>query len=232
MPGIQTLCSHKVKHNVCALAAPIADNLRMKLIDEIEKYRSAKGLGQDDMVRIFGLPTRQNYDNWVRRKSIPKNYIDKAKQLLGYEEVNTGAEVTVRGWIPLISWVQAGEWSEAIDIYEPGYAEETFPTAVNHSKTTFALRVEGDSMTLPEGVQGRSFPHGMIIYVDPERDSEIGDFVVARLPTTGHATFKKFGREEGRSVLVPQNPDRSQYPVIRDEFELIGRVIDAGWGGL
>lgn len=158
----------------------------------------------------------------------------KEKESLGIVDAvsNIQEEVMIQGWLPLISWVQAGEWSEAIDLYEPGYSERVVPTSIKHSNKSFALRVEGDSMTLPEGIQGRSFPHGMIIYVDPERDCNDGDFVVARLLSTYLATFKRLAREEGRPVLMPQNPDRKQYPIIRDEFELIGRVIDASWGGL
>lgn len=138
----------------------------------------------------------------------------------------------IRGWIPLISWVQAGAWSEAVDLYEPGYAEKVVPTSVRHSEFAFALRVEGDSMTLPEGVHGRSFLHGMVIYVDPRKCANPGDYVVARSLATGRVTFKKLHLDEGRPILVPLNPDRAEYPIIRDEFEIIGRVIDAGWGGL
>lgn len=137
----------------------------------------------------------------------------------------------IRGWVPLISYVQAGQWSEAMDIYEPGYGEKLSPTTVPHSKSTFALRVEGRSMTRPEGAHGPSFPHGMIIYVDPERDCAPGDYVIARF-NDNHATFKQLSLEEGRPVLVPLNPDSKQYPVIRDEFEIIGRVIDGAWGGI
>lgn len=139
--------------------------------------------------------------------------------------------LTIKGWVPLISYVQAGSWSEAIDLYEPGYAERVSPTVIPHSKSTFALRVEGRSMTLPEGVSGLSFPHGMVVYVDPEMPCPDGSYVVARYDGN-KATFKRLIHEEGRPILVPLNPDRSEYPVIRDEFEIIGRVFDASWGGV
>jgi len=146
----------------------------------------------------------------------------------GYENTS---RIGIRGWIPLISYVQAGEWGEAIDIYEPGFSEKVSPTTVPHSNKTFALQVEGDSMTLPSGVQGRSFPPGMIIYIDPERESMPGDYVVAKHNGNSRVTFKRLMIEEGRPILVPLNPDRGTHPVIRDEFEVIGRVIDASWGG-
>lgn len=138
----------------------------------------------------------------------------------------------IKGWIPLISYVQAGQWTEAIDLYAPGYAEHVLPTTAPHSLHTFALQVEGASMTLPAGVEGRSFPHGMIIYVDPEKEALPGDYVVARYNGDDRVTFKRLMTEEGRPILVPLNPDRQNYPIIRDEFEVIGKVIDASWGGL
>lgn len=139
----------------------------------------------------------------------------------------------IKGYIPLISWVQAGAWSEAIDLYEPGYAEETHPTTVPHSLITFALRVEGDSMTVPTGTAGYSFPHNMIIYVDPEQRGGVstGDFVIARLTGENKVTFKKLGSEEGTPILKALNPS-PDYPIIRDQFEILGKVIDASWGGL
>lgn len=143
-------------------------------------------------------------------------------------DANTSPYV-IQGWVPLISYVQAGQWSEAVDLYEPGYAEHVQPTAARHSRHTFALRVDGHSMTLPAGVEGKSFPHGVIIYVDPMRACIPGDYVVARLLATNNVTFKRLGTEEGRPVLIPLNPN---YPIIHDEFEIIGRVIDASWGGL
>lgn len=140
--------------------------------------------------------------------------------------------VEIRGYIPLISWIRAGEWDDTVDPYEIGDCEKVCPTTVPHSMATFALRVDGDSMTAPIGAR-RSFPHGMIIYVDPEKKTpNNGDFVVARKLGTQTATFKQLTTDEGRPVLKPLNPDRSAYPIIRDEFEIIGKVIDASWGGL
>lgn len=145
--------------------------------------------------------------------------------------VSPGPEI--KGWIPLISFTAAGNWEEIIDLYEPGDAESVHPTTVPHSIHTFALRVDGDSMTPPSGTPGYSFPHGMIIYVDPDLRGDVvtGDYVVARHGDDDRATFKQLATEEGRPILKPLNPS-DKYPIIRDEFEIIGKVIDATWGGL
>lgn len=202
----------------------------MNLIQELENYREQKSLKKADMARLFGVP-EQNYNNWVYRNSLPKEQMDKARGILGEETFLNTAPVQIRGWVPLISYVQAGNWSETIDIYEPGYGEKVLPTTVPHSQHTFALRVEGASMTRPAGMAGPSFPDGIIIYVDPDKEARIKDYVVARF-NVNQATFKQLMLEEGRPVLVPLNPDRNAFPIIREEFEIIGKVIDASWGGL
>ena len=47
--------------------------------------------------------------------------------------------------VPLISWVQAGDWSHAADLLQPGEGLEWIDTSVSVQAHTFALRVEGDS---------------------------------------------------------------------------------------
>lgn len=55
--------------------------------------------------------------------------------------------------IPVISWVQAGGWSDVVDQYQPGYAEEWIDTAATNHPNAFALTVRGDSME-PEFTEG------------------------------------------------------------------------------
>lgn len=64
----------------------------MELLDDLENYRKANDISPDQMAELFGLSTRQNYDNWVRRKSIPKSYVEKAKEILGYQDKLTKVE--------------------------------------------------------------------------------------------------------------------------------------------
>lgn len=135
-----------------------------------------------------------------------------------HENVTAGPDV--RGRVPLISWVQAGAWSEAVDIFEPGYAEEWLPVLRNGSPHTYALRVQGDSMCAPHG---RSYAGGCIIIVDPDQRSPAsGQRVIAKLAGTNQVTFKVFVEEDGRRWLKPLNP---MHPPIYDEFQVIGTVI-------
>lgn len=119
--------------------------------------------------------------------------------------------------IPLISWVSAGAFAEAIDNFLPGDAEEWLQSPIMMSKNSFALRVVGNSMQ-PE------FPPGRIILVDPELRGGIvpGDFVVARMCDGNDVTFKQYDFDAGRHMLLPLNKD---YSPITDPFDVIGKVV-------
>ena len=128
----------------------------------------------------------------------------------------------IQGHIPLISFVKAGSWDGVVDNLAPGEAEDWLPCIRPHSLGTYALRVEGESMTALHGNM-RSYPHGCIIFVDPEkRNPTSGDRVVARLGESDKVTFKIYKNEDGHQWLQPINP---MNPPIRDEFTVIGTVI-------
>lgn len=123
--------------------------------------------------------------------------------------------------VPLVSWVAAGMWSEAID----RSFEDHMLCPERIGPRGFALRVEGDSMTSPyPGAE--SYPHGTYIYLDPDRAYKSGDPVVARLPGSDEATFKVFIEDGGRCYLKPLNP---QYPMIPidQETHIIATVVGA-----
>lgn len=225
----------------------------------IEAARKKKGISKAQMARDFGVKP-PSVNGWIESGRIAKDRLEDLfayfQGVVGAEHWGLNSDAAlyqqrerdpaaigaaespnvkyaprIKGFIPLISWVQAGLWSEAIDLYSPGDFESIHPTTVPHGKHTFALRVDGDSMTAPAGAPGHSFPHGMIIYIDPNQEALPGDYVVARHNGHGHVTFKRYTTEEGRPILKPLN-NNGQYPIIRDEFEIIGKVIDASWGGL
>jgi SOS-response transcriptional repressor LexA len=125
--------------------------------------------------------------------------------------------------VPLISWVAAGTWSEAIDLYEVGDAEVWMPCPDPIGPRGFALRVEGDSMTSPyPGAE--SYPHGTFIYVDPDVAHKSGDPVIAKLPSSNSATFKIFFEDAGQQYLKPLNPQHPMIP-ITEETHIVAVLV-------
>ncbi|HBJ0337233.1 TPA: LexA family transcriptional regulator [Escherichia coli] len=110
--------------------------------------------------------------------------------------------------IPILSWVQAGEWTESgAPITEDDISEWIFTTA-SLSDEGFALRVRGDSMTNPNGAP--SIPEGSFVVVDPDYGSpqEVnGKIVVAQIVGSAEATLKKFVIDGPLKYLVPLNPN-------------------------
>ncbi|MGZ5028976.1 MAG: LexA family protein [Methylobacter sp.] len=107
----------------------------------------------------------------------------------------------VRGFVPLISSVPAGDWREAIDNYHPGQGEKMVAVTVPVNRHTFAVRVTGDSME-PEFVEGE------IVIVEPDLQPEHRDYVIAR--NGGDVTLKQLWRESGEWFLKPLN---NRYPI-------------------
>lgn len=128
--------------------------------------------------------------------------------------------------VPVISWVQAGSWSDVQDNFHPGQADEwadAFDSLPGNN--AFALRVVGDSMTNPIP-GGRSFPEGTIIIVDPARGSGPGDYVIAKDVHSQQATFKQLTTDGGRWYLRPLNPAYPTIEIDDPDMRVIGRVIE------
>jgi len=117
--------------------------------------------------------------------------------------------------VPLVGRIAAGA---------PLLAEENVEdrVAVDPSflkgKGEFLLRVQGDSMIEAHIAEGD------LILVRPTSDPREGDIVVALIGD--EATVKRFHREGGRVVLLPEN--RKMKPIEVDpsdgEFRIIGKV--------
>lgn len=124
---------------------------------------------------------------------------------------------------PVISWVQAGEWSEAVDVHEPGYGDGYEAVPSGSGPHVFWLRVIGDSMTAPSGT---SIPEGHLILVDPDVEAMNGSLVVAKLVDSQEVTFKKLVIDAGQKYLKPLNPDYKTIS-INGNCRIVGVVIEA-----
>lgn len=128
-----------------------------------------------------------------------------------------------RGEYPLISWISAGMWCEAIEPYHRNAIDRWYETALDCSEGSFWLEVKGDSMTAPSGL---SIPEGTVILVDPEVEPMNGKLVVAKLENENEATFKKYVVDAGNKYLKPLNPQYNLIP-INGNCRIVGVVIDA-----
>ncbi len=165
------------------------------------------------------LLTGKNHNAVTDVESTPdEDQLRRAGDHKKFANVHLGPEIA--RLVPLISWVVAGKFSEAVDTLPPGEALDWMPLPRRAGPRTYALRVEGDSMSAPFG---RSYPSGCVIFVDPDKRSPAsGQRVIAKLEGGDEVTFKQFVQEAGKMFLRPLNP---QYPPIFEAFKVIGTVI-------
>lgn len=199
----------------------------------LKQKRLNAGLTQEELGKLVGA-TKSAVSQW--EKGIVENI--EGKYLLALSKVFkesveslTNAQYLplkkptfdLQKRVPLISWIKAGEWCEAIDLFETGDAEDWLPCPSSHSPNTYALRVKGDSMTAPYPGM-RSYPEGVIIFVDPDKAITNGCRVIAKLPNSNEATFKEYREDGGKRYLKPLNPQYQIYE-ITGETMLCGVVI-------
>ncbi|ROO03810.1 peptidase S24 [Pseudomonas fluorescens] len=194
-----------------------------KTTQAISKWLNGEAMAEADSMSALcsWLQVRRE---WLEYGVQPKEQTGESnvRQLPTGDGSNIRAISQRFGKIPLISWVQAGAWCEAISNFEAHDADSWLSCPVAISTQGYALRVLGDSMTNPG--PGRSYPTGCIIFVDPEAETKAGDRVIARVPRTNEATFKILVEDAGRQFLRPINP---QYPIIEitEETHICGKVV-------
>jgi SOS-response transcriptional repressor LexA len=142
----------------------------------------------------------------------PPAYGNVARVAMGHRE------------IPVISYVQAGMMTEALDPFSLGEGFKTISVDIECSEHTFALRIKGRSM-LP------TFEENDVVVFDPMQHPIPGSFVVAK-NTDEEATFKKYRalgvNEYGDAIfeLVPLNDDFATLHSERDHLRIIAVAIE------
>lgn len=194
-------------------------------------------VGPTDVSQFLGLANSQTAKNWETRGPSSDGLVAAAERGINMRWMKYGEGTMEDGaprpqtakpagvtLVPLISSVQAGNWSEIVDRFQTGDAERWLPCPVRHGPNTFCLAVEGESMSNP-GVRP-SYEPGDIIFVDPGRAAQPGDRVVVRLDNQQQATFKQYLEEDGRKFLRAINPDwRPKFIEIDGDATICGVVI-------
>ena len=185
--------------------------------------REAIGVNQSELARRVGV-TPQAVQKWESGANGPRGkrlekLASELRSTVGYlvsgegvgtPNVEPGPEQ--KGYVPLISWVQAGSWCEVEDIYAVGDAEDWLPCPTSHGPRTYVLRVRGESMNNPHS--RKTFREGDLIYCDPDRQAENGSMVVVKLDDEQQATFKQLIIEGDQKFLKPLNPNWPE-PIIK-----------------
>lgn len=141
----------------------------------------------------------------------------------GESNVSPAAQPTKSFRYPVVSWVAAGAWAEAVEPYPAGISDTYEFSEYDSKGPAFWLTVKGDSMTAPAG---QSITEGTLILVDTEAEVAPGKLVVAKLPDSNEATFKKLVSDGGRLFLKPLNPS---YPIeaVDENCRIVGVVVQA-----
>jgi SOS-response transcriptional repressor LexA len=137
----------------------------------------------------------------------------------GTEDANTevlpanySTETSNAYTVPLIDWSDLGT---GIDTSK----KPQILCAAPHSTSSYALKVEGNTM---QSSQGKSYPEGAFIFIEPEHNAQNGDKIIAKILDGNIYTFKQLAVDAGMQYLQSLN---LQYPPITREFEIVGTVI-------
>lgn len=209
----------------------------MSIADRVKIQRTHLGLTQTELANRIGISQQSLQKIEDGRTSNPRKLLALAKALectpewlqFGIENGREASNVEAAPFhapskkLPVISQVQAGAWSEAIDYRSLGDDIEWEESPFSASDNAFWLKVVGDSMTSPVGV---SIPEGHLILVDPNVPADNGSLVVAKLEGTDEVTFKKLFIDAGQKYLKPLNPNYRPIE-INGNCRIVGVVKEA-----
>jgi repressor LexA len=142
-----------------------------------------------------------------------KGYVIRAGGELRLAGRASAVERQVR--VPLLGPVPAGGPKEIFDL--PGEAVDVPEWMVGRRKgNVFCLRVEGKSMI------DAYIDDGDRVVLERTDTASSGEMVVARLDD-GSVTLKRLRKDNGRLLLVPENPEFK--PIEVKALRVVGRVI-------
>ena len=190
-----------------------------KTAQAVSKWLNGAAMPEVDSLTVLSdwLGVRRE---WLEHGVMPV-YPDDSLLPSGESSENQVGNLGVFRAVPIVEWSAAGLKNGGP---EPIEGQQLIPCPIQISASGYALEVAGDSMT--SAGNGRSYPAGCIVFVDPELDVQNGDRIIARLPSIEEATFKVLTRDAGKEYLRPLNP---QYPMIEltPGSIICGKVIGA-----
>ncbi|HCO3755919.1 TPA: LexA family protein [Escherichia coli] len=190
-------------------------NRKETIAARIKRLREEKGLSQKALAELCGWASQSrigNYESGTRSVSVEDAEVIARALDVPTPELLFGddyhGQYKPGEKFPLISWVSAGAWCEAVEPYNTESVDEWYESDCHVIGDAFWLRVQGDSMTAPTGL---SVPEGMLVLFDTGKEPVNGSLVVAKLTDANEATFKKLIIDGGSKYLKGLNP---AYPLI------------------
>lgn len=206
--------------------------------DRIKELRKKHGLTQQRLGELIGVK-KSSISQWENDEHSPSgDNLAQLSRVFGVSAhwLSTGrgspeipnvepAVIPQCGRVPILSYVQAGNWREMCEQATACDGGLEYVTAgVSVGSCAFGLWVRGNSME-PD------FKEGDLLIIDPDEAPKAGDFVIAK---NGHeeATFKKY-RSRGeyddgrpRFELVPLNDDHETLSTDHTPITIIGVVVE------
>lgn len=201
----------------------------MDIAERVKKRRKKLNLTQSQLAEIVGTDQQAIQRVEAGLTKNPRNLAKLAAALqtspeylrFGVGEMDNATVVASAGnYLPLISLVQAGVWTDIQELHHLDV--ELYPCPIKCSRHAFIVKVEGESM-LPR------FEEGDLIYVDPDAQVENGSYVVARLDDENQATFKQLIIDGNKKYLKALNPDwPNKFVEINGNCTIVGKVVFTG----
>lgn len=196
----------------------------MKIGKNLKKFIKSRGLNQTQFAELVGV-RQSDVSEWVNDIRMPRpETISKITELLNISTADLVEEDEriapfddMTGWVKLkvIGKVPAGVPIEAVEEY---VSEIVVPP--EHARPgCYALEVRGNSM-VPKIMDGD------VVVVAPCPDPRNGQIVVTRINSDGEVTLKKFQKDSGAILLVPENPEYQTRILTPDSnIKILGCVI-------
>ncbi len=203
--------------------------------DRINQKMKELGLSQADVMRGTGAG-RATVSGWINGSNAPSaKYLESLAKTLkttsswilnGKEDsdrkldnsVNLDLVATVT-YAPVISWVQAGDFTDMESISNLAECEK-LPLVPGAGKRSFYLEVKGLS-------NAPYFEEGEKICIDPDYqlcDIHTGEMIVVKCNDT--ATFKALISESNGYYLKPLNPNWSEQVIpLNEDCVLVGKYV-------
>ncbi|ENU98526.1 MULTISPECIES: LexA family protein [Acinetobacter] len=203
--------------------------------DRINQKMKELGLSQADVMRGTGAG-RATVSGWINGSNAPSaKYLESLAKTLkttsswilnGKEDSDRKLDNSVSldlvatvTYAPVISWVQAGDFTDMESISNLAECEK-LPLVPGAGKRSFYLEVKGLS-------NAPYFEEGEKICIDPDYqlcDIHTGEMIVVKCNDT--ATFKALISESNGYYLKPLNPNWSEQVIpLNEDCVLVGKYV-------